>query len=371
MSTDYRTTYAAYLGLTNAGYSGERDAEISEHRAAVLNDMLYSPDYHDDCRRNGVKQGLMLTRGGEENTYNVICRPGDQLYAGDIIDAFGEKWIVMEARADDTTHKTGIMHQCNHYMKWQNFDTTIYGIWCYVRASGYSAYINSDPKLQKSDEQEAIYLPLNEATEKIFVDKRLPSHVEYNRHGERVLAAMKVTGINPISRSYNIDDHLLTLKIEAEIAHEAGVHKDNIDLMVCDFIDGGSTEVVDLTSASDCDDCYWKTISSRTKQSDNGSDDGGDAADVLTIAISGKGRIRISRSGSYEAVVYDSEGNDVTDEHPVEWTVGEAVGVSHEIDANKVKLIASKSAEAGEVIVIAAKYGDISAEIEVEVVGLV
>lgn len=350
--SDYNATYAAYLGLMNAEHHGERDREIDSHRAAVLNDMLYSPDYHDDCKRNGVKQGLMLTRGGEANTYNVICRPGDQLYAGDIIDAFGEKWIVMEARADDTTHKTGIMHQCNHFMRWQNFDAKIHSTWCYLRASGYSAYINSDAQLQKSDEQEVIYLPLNEHTEKIYVDKRLPLQIAYDEHGEKILQALKVTGVNAVTRSFNDKDHLLMLKVEADVEHTAGGRPDNLELMICNYIEGGIKDDDDQ-SGCDCDDCPWKE-----------DDSGPDPTPVKrTISIDGKATIRAGKSSVYTAVV--------SDDAIVEWQVTEVNGISYEIDGNTLKIKTAKSTNIGDTVEITASYGEASARIEVEVIFVV
>ena len=81
------------------------------------------------------------------------------MFAGDIIDAFGQKWIVTEARADSTTHKTGIMRQCNKLFRFQNFTPEIIERWGCIDMSGYSSSINKDSQVQHVSEQLAIYLP--------------------------------------------------------------------------------------------------------------------------------------------------------------------------------------------------------------------
>ena len=54
------------------------EREINTARSDLLSDMVSNPDYHCDTKRNGVVQPLLLTRGGEQHSYNVICRPGDE-----------------------------------------------------------------------------------------------------------------------------------------------------------------------------------------------------------------------------------------------------------------------------------------------------
>lgn len=209
------------------------DREVNTSRQDLLCDMASNPDYHCNTKRNGVVQPLLLTRGGEQHSYNVICRPGEELFAGDLIDAFGSKWIVMEARADATTHKTGVMYQCNKLFRFQNFTPEIIERWGLIDISGYSSSFNSDTQLQHSSEQVAIYMPYDDETAKIYVDKRLPSHIGYDQFGNKMLFSFKITGTNPVSGSYNGGDHLLMLKAERFLYAQ---DKDNIELEICDYI---------------------------------------------------------------------------------------------------------------------------------------
>lgn len=228
------------------------EREVNSARNDLLRDMVLNPDYHSDTKRNGAIQPFLLTRGGEQHSYNVICRPGDELFAGDIIDAFGEKWIVIEARADATTHKTGVMYQCNKCFHFQNFTPEIIERWGYIDISGYSSSFNRNTQLQSNSEQVVIYMPYDDDTSKIYIDKRLPSHIGYDQFGQRMLFSFKITGINPVSESYNGGDHLLMLKAERFLYSQ---DKDNLDIEVCDYIppvdaDGNDDEDSELLSCS-------------------------------------------------------------------------------------------------------------------------
>lgn len=226
--------YKAYITTSDEDGLFEHELEVSSSREDLRSEMMASPDYHHNALRNGTRQGLLLTRGGEQHTYNVICVPGDELFAGDIIDAFGEKWIMTEARADVTTHKTGVMHQCNKLFKFQNpGDTTVYERWGYVDISGYSSSFGNHTKIQKGEEQIVMYMPYDEVTKRMFVDKRLAYFSGYDRDGEQILSVLKITGVHPNAESYNHGDHLLMLKAVRDLYSPS---QDNLELEICDYV---------------------------------------------------------------------------------------------------------------------------------------
>lgn len=313
--------------------------EVAEIRSDLAQDMMSSPDYHADAKRNGNQQGFIFTRGGEQHSYNVICLPGDELYAGDEIDAFGEKWIVMEARADDTTHRTGVMFQCNRLIRFQNFDTTVYERWCYIKASGYSSAFNRDEQILKSADQMAIYMSYDEATKKIFVDKRLPVSLGYDKHGEQILEVIKVTGVLPFAGSFNNKDHLLMLKVERDL-YKPGI--DSVELEICDYI----TE-----------------DQKRREETEIGSCD-----------IKGSARLRIGKSQTYQAVFYASDGSVVEGIAPL-WNITSEDGVTMSLDGYDAIVSASDDKKLiGGVFTLAlsdadGRYG--ATEFEGEVIGLV
>ncbi len=316
------------------------EREVNTARSDLLADMMSNPDFHCDTKRNGIVQPLLLTRGGEQHSYNVICRPGDELFAGDLIDAFGSKWIVMEARADSTTHKKGVMYQCNKLFRFQHFSPDIIERWGIVDISGYSSSFNSDTQMQHSSEQVAIYLPYDEETAKIYVDKRLPSHVGYDQFGDKILFSFKITGTNPVSESYNDGDHLLMLKAERFLYAQ---DKDNLELEICDYIQSGD----DLEDPP--------------------------ASDIqLHCEIMGGTAIRIGGTRIYKAVFTDSDGHAI-DGVNCTWSV-DGDGANYVVTDDGIKVsIAYNTALIGNDIIIHAAASDLTcspAEYRVEVTGI-
>lgn len=279
--------YNAYvLQSYDDGYY-DNCAEVTSAREDLMADMLASPDYQANAKRNGFTQGMIFTRGGEQHTYNIVCRPGDVIYAGDVIEVFGSHWLVMEARADNTTHMTGTIMQCNHLFRFQNFnDPRIIERWGIVDMSGYSSSFNSDTQLQRGEEQMLFYMPYDCDTAKIFVDKRLASHVGYDKNGEPILFTFKVTGVNPVAESFNPRDHLLVIKAVRDLYSPTS---DSLELEICDYVE--------------CDRTSDKVDES-----------------LLPCSINGRNEMRIGTIRVYTATFYDADGNEVDDVTPI-WTI--------------------------------------------------
>lgn len=328
-----------YCTYTKEPFHEMRRAEVAATRKELMDDLTESPDYQADALRNGNPQPMVFTRGGEDHGYNVICLPGDELYAGDIIDAFGEKWIVMHARADETTHKVGVMYQCNKLLRFQNFDEKIYERWSYVDVSGYSSSFNSSTSIQSSAEQMVIYLPMDEQTAKIYVDKRFALNTGIDRFGRRMLNVLRVTGANPVAESFNKGDHILMLKVERDLYNE---ESDNVDLEICDYIKSSNVH----------------------KEPDDTK---------LSCFIEGRSTLRLGKSAKYKSVFLKNDEAvsepkacwRVTAEPGVDWLpAGEdiIVSVANEEELIGGAIILELTDEAGE-------YG--TARIEVEVTSLV
>ena len=288
--------------------------EVASARDDLYRDMMASPDFQRTAKRNGVPQGMLLTRGGEKHTYNVICMPGDELYAGDEIEVFGSHWIVMEARADDTTHATGVIQQCNHLFRFQNFTSHVIERWGYIDISGYSSSFNSDFQLQRSEEQLALYLPYDTDTAKLFVDKRLASHVGNDSMGNRILFTFKITGLNPVSESFNHGDHLLMVKAVRDLYSP---DKDNIEMMLCDYI---APEAVYPPPPAPNEPLLTRI-------------DGGDV-------------IRLRSSRSYVPQFYSTQADDIDDDVAPHWGVRSECDVEYSVDGDgKLTLIVGDDAD--------------------------
>lgn len=306
--------YRTYLG--GAGKSRyERVVETA--RADLLAHAQDNPDYHPDTKRNDVVQPMILTRSGEDQSYNVICLPGDEVYAGDIIDAFGEKWIVMQARADDTTHMTGIMHQCNQLLRFQNFTSEIVERWAYIKQSGYSSEVTGTNQIQKAEEQFAIYMPFDEGTSKMFTDKRLASHTKYDKYGQLSLSTFKVLAADQNTKSYNTGDHLLFIKAIRDVYSPS---RDSIEEMVCDYIAPGYE---------------WVPPEPDPVPSEP-------TVELYKCEIMGTPKVLLGRSRTYSAVFYDKDDLDVSETVPAKWEYPEVDGIRFTEADNKLKVTAGK-----------------------------
>lgn len=289
-----------------ANGTSHRERTITSHKKDLAINARKSPDFQPDAKRNGVQQGFLITRGGEDHSYNIICLPGEQLYAGDLIDVFGEKWIITEARADDTTHKTGKMHQCNHLFRFQNFSSDIIEEWGYIDQSGYSSTVTGTSQIQRSEEQVAIYMPYNENTKKIFVDKRLASHVAYEQTGREILSTYKITSASPVSQSFNQGDHLLLLKAVRDVYNE---QTDNLELQICDYI-----PLQDIDPPEE---------------------------HLLRCSIEGDGTIKLGRTKIYRGYFYSADDTAVDESIVGKWTYPQEAskkGVLFEESGNTLKI---------------------------------
>lgn len=63
--------YGSYVLNTPENGVVDHRLEVDTAREDLIRSMMASPDFHHDALRNGVQQGLLLTRGGEQHTYNV------------------------------------------------------------------------------------------------------------------------------------------------------------------------------------------------------------------------------------------------------------------------------------------------------------
>lgn len=304
--------YESYRAYVGARGTTQHEQSISDARDDLNIHGQDNPDYQPDTLRNGVSQPMILTRGGEKFTYNIICMPDDDLYCGDIIDAFGEKWIVMEARADATTHKTGIMHQCNHLFRFQNFSSKIVERWGYIDQSGYSSSVTGTNQMQKAEEQFAMYLPYDEDTAKIFVDKRLASHVGYDQFGNKILVSYKVTSCSPNTFSFNHRDHLLSLKAIRDVYSEA---TDSLEELICDYVSPSDESTPVVPTPPPAQEPYCE--------------------------ICGVPKLLLGRTRTFTGKFFDASGKDVSESVSAVWSIPMINGVTFKEDGNSIKVSAA------------------------------
>lgn len=310
--TPMLNSFGAYKGYLAVGGCDLRERNIQSSKDDLRRKAVDSPDYQPNTLRNGILQPMIFTRGGENHQYNVVCMPDDELFAGDLIDAFGEKWLVMEARADATTHKTGRMMQCNHLFRFQNFNSDIVEVWGIIDQSGYSSTVTGTNQMQKSEEQVVMYMPYNADTAKIFVDKRLASRVGYDQTGKLILNTYRITSMNPDANSFNRCDHLLTLKAIRDVYSES---TDNLELLICDYIAPVEYPVVEPDPA------------------------------LLPCYIQGTPELMLSRTRTLSPLFYQADGITPAESVTAIWTCPEVDGITFDIDNNRLLMKASSDSD--------------------------
>lgn len=182
---------------------------------------------------NGIEHEVLIVRDQTSYKCDIILYPDDEFYAGDMFECFGEHWIVRETRAIDTIQKGATAWMCNYKFKWQNFNSDIIEKWGVLDSGVYSTTSTGDEQVRVKDKQFKIYLPHDEDTEKIYIDKRIAIGTMYDKFQNKILDVYAITGFDAISESYGQGGHLLVLNIRSD---EYSSENDNIELGICDYI---------------------------------------------------------------------------------------------------------------------------------------
>ena len=270
---DYNTLYLELL-------SGHGETRHDRDITRAQNDFeLYcvdNPGYVADAKRNGVEQRFLVTRSEVQYKYNITAFPGEDLFPGDIIECYGEHWIVVNTRVGNAVQATGLMWQCNHEFVFQNFDSTIHRYYGVLDSGVYSTTRTSDPTIQTLNQQYKIYLPYNEHTALIYEDKRLAAGKWIDKDQNDILTTYEVTGRDYISKGYGEGAHLLILYVRSSKYNR---ERDNAELGICDYIAPSDSETAEIDHA------------------------------LLKCEITGRSTIRVGLSKTYRAVFYDIDGN--------------------------------------------------------------
>ena len=273
----------------------------SEYRAAWARDELLfefenSINYIADATRNGEVQPMIITGTEVKYKYNVTTMPGDELYPGDIIEANGEHYIVVQTRSESPTYILGLAWLCNAKFRFQNWTPDIIERYGVLDSGVYSTTTGTDGTVTYLKRQFKIYLPSDEDTDKIYIDKRLAVGTMYDQFGNEILEAYVITGRTKFGKGgYGEGAHLLELN--AKSSEEVGA-KDNVAEMVCDYI------------APDDDDEDEPTPTA-----------------TLTCVISGRSTIRLGKSRTYSGIFYNEENALVTIDNP-QWTMEAPEGIT-------------------------------------------
>jgi len=213
-----------------------------------------SAAYQSDAKRNGELQPMLIVRM-KPTECRITLFPDMQLFAGDYVDCFSDRWLVTEVFTDENTNRFAKARLCNHLFKFQNDTPDIIERWGVVLDSNHLNRNERQLPLENGWYQG--YLPLDENTKKLYIDKRFALGTAFNNRGEQILSVIKVVWLDQTTANLSEGDSLMKLRLEIDVFNPQA---DNINKMICDYI-----SVKDNTAGTDASIMPQKTQSWRTQ----------------------------------------------------------------------------------------------------------
>lgn len=279
-------TYDFYL--TRRGTSNRRQSMRSA--AASFKELASnSPSYQPMAECNGIVKPILAIRETPQ-VCKVSLFPEDTMCIGDVVKCYDEHWLVVKLFKDEYGLTSGEMWLCNHLFRFQNNNSTIIERYGVIDDGSYSN--TTEKAITTADAKYPMYIPLDEETEQIYIDKRFCIGTMFNQNREKILQVMKVTWIDTINQNVGAGSHLLKLQLANDIFNK---ETDNIQELICDFI-------ANDTSEENTENTKDETISG-------------------SYQINGKDTIRIGGSREYVVSIFDNDGNIIEDNIDFKWSV--------------------------------------------------
>jgi len=274
--------YRQWLGTLK---SGSRSSDVNFAQDSFEADLLSSPAYHSDAKCNGVTQAIVATRV-EMCKCKIAVVPQTTVNVGDLIEVFNENWICVKLYEDEYGLTYGELWLCNIEFTYQDFNLKVIHKHAVLDNGSYSK--GSDSAIPVENNYYNCYIPLDEESECLFVDKRLAIDTLYDKDGNTILDVGKISWIDKTSKNYGDGSHLLIFGLKDDVYN---AESDNIALMVCDYKESRQTAQISETAY---------------------------------LAITGRETIKIGTSRKYCVTAVDSTGNSVAVPSNIEWHISDA-----------------------------------------------
>lgn len=322
--------------LGNGGSPDLRSVTMANSVNAFISSIVNDPAYQADTTIEGVITPLAVAPKSTISC-SVKAIPETNIHIGDIVDCFGKKWVVVELYTDQVGFINGTIWLCNDIIRFQNSTSEIYEALCVIDDGTYSKR-SSDSDAYVMTNTYHIYMPVNDATRRLYVDKRLALGQIFSSIGEEILEVYKIVGIDLKSKNFGDGSHLMMLTMQRDVYNPQA---DNLLENICDYIaDSGDTGTASTGSCN----------------------------------IVGRDSIRLGASRTYTAQFLDEGGVDAGDV-VAEWSVSAPDGVLYEIDGSNLKVTVPLSEGlVGEIIVLiltdaGGVYGTCEKKVQVTAVG--
>jgi len=189
-----------------------------------------SAAYQADAMRNGEPQPMLIVRM-RPTECRVTVLPNMELFVGDYVDCFNDKWLVTEVFTDENSNRFARALLCNHLFRLQNATPEIIKRWGVVLDSNYLS--QTDRQLPLETGWYRAFLPLDEYAKRIFIDKRFALGKAFNKRQEEILSVVKVVWLDSTTANLSKNDSLLKMRLELDTFN---AQADNVAEMLCDYI---------------------------------------------------------------------------------------------------------------------------------------
>lgn len=217
---------------------GKKNRLVNEIRTRFERWFRDNIDYECHTKIND-EDAEMIIVNGEIMTKKKIILPYDiPLKRGNMIDAYGEKWIVMTVNAKQEIYTIAEIEQCTLLLRWQNPKTLeIIERWG-MSQNPYSADIQYDKQVDSAANKIAVTIQLDDETKLLDMDKRFLM-TERNENP----VAYKIVGHDAVTAN-----GLLVIKIQEDASlKDEESEIDNWDLMIANYIDPKITiSIIDI-----------------------------------------------------------------------------------------------------------------------------
>ena len=230
MLSPYWKSRAINYGM---GANSVKEANIARLQDSYKQVMHLSLEYEPDAKVNGVSRRIIANKAKGTHRCTIQSYPGETFHAGDLVECYGSTWIIIEVNANKDIYTTGTMLRCNHLFRFQNGTSEIVERWGVLDTGVYSTTVKETETQTLLNKQYKIYLPLDEATERLYIGKRIATGVMKDEQYRDVLTVYRLTEFDSVSENYG-DDALLVMKC---ISDQYNQNTDNFALRICDYID--------------------------------------------------------------------------------------------------------------------------------------
>lgn len=288
----YETKLNAYGNTT-------RERQLEQAREDFYREAVKNPAYHK-ALRNGVEEDFLIQRTDKTERFKITAFPGCDLNIGDYIEVWGNVFLVYQTRIQDTLNKTGIIWLCNHKFRWQSYTPEIVERWGILDSGVYSTTIRGEDDIKYKNKQFKMIVPLDEETQKLYVDKRIAVDQMYDKRGNRILNVYQITGYDATGENFGEGSHILYLNLRSD---EYDDDKDNYNEVLCDYIAP--------------------------------TDDEEPEENELVCSIKGSSTIRLGTTRKFTPTFFGDDGAEVEDVTP-EWSCDELPeGITATLSGNK------------------------------------